>query len=100
MVAQVALNYGLFLRTVSRSTGCYDEADMRFLIDMAENTAREIYVNKFLLPNEFLMAPFDALDAVKQKRYCNAQINFINTRYQGIKPNWKFRESDKDSVAI
>ncbi len=48
--AQVALNYGLFCREIVFH-GPFDEQDRRFLADMAQNTAREIYVNKFLEPN-------------------------------------------------
>lgn len=99
MAAQVAINYGLFCEKITFD-GVYEEADIRFILDMTENTAREIYVNKFLFPNEFLLEPYNALEAVKQKRYCNAQVIFVNTKFPDTKPRWKFRESDKDSVAI
>ena len=45
--AQVALNYGLFCRKIVFH-GIFDGTDRRFLSDMAQNTAREIYVKKFL----------------------------------------------------
>jgi creatinine amidohydrolase/Fe(II)-dependent formamide hydrolase-like protein len=51
--AQVALNYGLFARRIV-FRGPFDRADRRFLAEMGENTAREIYVNKLLAPNPFL----------------------------------------------
>ncbi len=52
--AQVALNYGLFARQLVLH-GPLDAADRRLLAEMAENTAREIYVNKLLEPNPFLV---------------------------------------------
>ncbi|MCJ7681097.1 MAG: creatininase family protein, partial [Candidatus Aminicenantes bacterium] len=51
--AQVALNYGLFCREILFH-GVFDAHDRRFIQDMAANTAREIYVKKFLEPNPFL----------------------------------------------
>ena len=53
VAAQVALNYGLFCRSIV-FRGTYDDIDRQFLRNMAENTAREIYVNKILSPNPFL----------------------------------------------
>ena len=47
IAAQVALNYGLFCRSMVFH-GIFDDIDRRFIRDMAENTAREIYVKKFL----------------------------------------------------
>jgi creatinine amidohydrolase/Fe(II)-dependent formamide hydrolase-like protein/7-cyano-7-deazaguanine synthase in queuosine biosynthesis len=52
--AQVALNYGLFCKELVLR-GPLDGADRRLLAEMAENTAREIYVNKLLEPNPFLV---------------------------------------------
>ena len=61
MVAQVAMNYGLFCEDLVFD-GIYDNHDKRFIIDMIENTSREIFVNKFLFKNEFL-----------KPEYCNLQ---------------------------
>jgi len=73
LCAQVALNYGLFCeRIVFR--GAFDAHDLAFLQEFAENTAREIYVNKFLMPNPFLIGPAAALPAIKLKRYLRAAI--------------------------
>ena len=47
VAAQVALNYGLFCRKIVFH-GIYDDADRRFILDMMENTSREIYLKKFL----------------------------------------------------
>jgi hypothetical protein len=45
LAAQAALNYGLFAREIV-FRGPFDEADRGFLADMAEGTAREIYVSR------------------------------------------------------
>ena len=54
IAVQVAFNYGLFCRKMV-FYGSFDELDRRFIREMAENTAREIYVKKFLSPNPFLV---------------------------------------------
>ena len=53
MAAQVALNYGLFCDEIIFH-GIFDRPDRSFLKEMALNTAREIFVKKFLEPNPFL----------------------------------------------
>jgi creatinine amidohydrolase/Fe(II)-dependent formamide hydrolase-like protein len=73
MAAQVALNYGLFCRRLV-FRGPYDARDERFLRTFAENTAREIYVNKFLTPNEFLVGEARELRAERRERYLRAAI--------------------------
>lgn len=75
ILAQVALNYGLFCRELVLR-GPFDERDRRFLGDMARNTAREIYVNKFLQPNPFLTGPAAALPTVRQEDYLRAKLVF------------------------
>jgi len=75
VAAQVALNYGLFCNEIVFH-GAYDAADRRFLTDMAENTAREIYVKKFLEPNPFLVGPASKLPVVKRERYLHAKLVF------------------------
>ena len=65
IAAQVALNYGLFCRQLE-FRGPYDLVDRRFLAAMAENTAREIYVKKFLEPNPFLIG--DAAELQIERR--------------------------------
>ncbi|WP_339712315.1 hypothetical protein [uncultured Kriegella sp.] len=84
MVAQVALNYGLFFKTIIFD-GLFDAADKRFLLDMIENTSREITVNKFLVKNEFLKPPFDSLSPEKLARYTAADLNFINSRFGNLR---------------
>lgn len=75
MAAQVALNYGLFCESIVFH-GIYDEADRRFIREMAENTAREIYVKKFLEPNPFLTGEAASLPAVKKEHYLQSKLVF------------------------
>ncbi len=75
VTAQVALNYGLFAEEIV-FTGVFDETDQRFLRDMAENTATEITVKKFLEHNPFLRGAATNLPAIKRDEYCRARIRF------------------------
>jgi creatinine amidohydrolase/Fe(II)-dependent formamide hydrolase-like protein len=75
ITAQVALNYGLFCKELVFH-GAFDERDARFLTDMAQNTAREIYVKKFLQPNPFLTGPAAALHPKKQAENLRAKLVF------------------------
>ncbi len=75
MAAQVALNYGLFCREIVLP-GPLDAADRRWLAEAAENTAREIYVKKFLEPNPFLVGGARELPAVRRPRYLRAELQF------------------------
>ena len=99
MVAQVALNYGLFCREILFD-GLYEDTDRRFITDMMENTSREIYVNKFLMPNEFLVPPFNRLPPEKRKRYTAAKIRFENTKYQGLQLDWSHRDVERNRYVI
>jgi hypothetical protein len=73
--AQVALNYGLFCREIVFH-GPFDRNDQRFILEMAENTSREIYIKKFLEPNPFLLGKAARLPAIKAKSYLNSKIIF------------------------
>ncbi len=75
IAAQVAINYGLFCDTLVFH-GLYDVNDRRFIRDMTENTAREIYVKKFLEPNPFLVGDAVALKPHKQQNYLQARLEF------------------------
>ena len=75
ILAQVALNYGLFCREMVFH-GLFDEKDRRFLADSARNTAREIYVNKFLKPNPFLTGAAAELPTERQDDYLRAKLVF------------------------
>jgi creatinine amidohydrolase/Fe(II)-dependent formamide hydrolase-like protein len=73
--AQVALNYGLFCDEIVFH-GIFDTHDQRFIREMARNTAREIFVKKFLEPNPFLRASFTGLPSVKRETYLQARLLF------------------------
>ncbi len=99
MAVQVAMNYGLFCERLVFD-GIFDESDQRFIRDMTENTSREIYVNKLLMPNEFLEPEFTHLQALKQKRYTVANLLFINTEYTQLTGDWHWTETDREQFAI
>ncbi len=73
--AQVALNYGLFCRRIVLH-GLLDAQDRRFLNNALHNTAREIYVNKLLRPNPFILPPLAELPVVKRRNYAQAELAF------------------------
>ena len=75
ITAQVALNYGLFAPEIVFH-GAFDERDRRFLNDMAANTAREIYVKKFLQPNPFLVGAAAQLPVDRSGEYLQARLTF------------------------
>jgi creatinine amidohydrolase/Fe(II)-dependent formamide hydrolase-like protein len=93
IAAQVALNYGLFCREI-RFNGLYDATDRAFLEEMARNTAREIYVKKFLQPNPFLRGPAASLAAEKRDDYLLARLNFPSEPASGSEPGeWSVERS-------
>ena len=75
VAAQVALNYGLFCREIV-FRGPFDRHDRKLLIEMAANTAREIYVKKFLEPNPFLVGKASSLSPEKRDNYLVAELVF------------------------
>lgn len=75
IAAQVALNYGLFCGEIVLK-GLFDKTDRQFLREMAENTAREIFVKKFLEPNPFLTEDAAGLPAVNPKAFLGARLIF------------------------
>lgn len=98
IAAQVALNYGLFCRTLVFN-GNYDRLDRKFIRAMAENTAREIYVKKFLEPNPFLVGKFASAAAVKKPKYLQAQIVFARSTDKAP-ASWRFWETHKERHCI
>lgn len=94
IAAQVAINYGLFCRSIVFH-GTFDEIDRGFIRDMAENTAREIYVKKFLEHNPFLEAEVRNLPALKAKKYLRASLKFSAASKVRTKPQWKLWSTDK-----
>jgi hypothetical protein len=99
IAAQVALNYGLFCRTIV-FRGMYDESDQRFIREMAENTAREIYVKKFLEPNPFLIGEVKNLPVLKKERYSNAELVFLNKSTEISKRDRKPWQTNPNRHAI
>jgi hypothetical protein len=81
MLSQVALNYGLFFETIEFD-GLYDKTDKQFIIQMMENTSREILTNKLLVQNIFIKPPYQNLKVGKRKKYTQANISFHSSRYQ------------------
>jgi len=75
IAAQVAVNYGLFCSEIEFA-GPYSSHDRRFLREMARNTAREIFVNKFLMPNPFLTTNVSGLPAEKPDEWLRSELIF------------------------
>ncbi|WP_163325379.1 hypothetical protein [Draconibacterium mangrovi] len=99
MLAQVALNYGLFCETIEFD-GLYDKTDQQFILDMMENTSREILTNKLRIKNEFLKPAYNNLQPEKRERYTQAKINFINSQYNNLKADANVVQVDMDKYAI
>ncbi|MBM3321803.1 MAG: creatininase family protein [Candidatus Eisenbacteria bacterium] len=96
--AQVALNYGLFCREIV-FRGAFDETDRRFLAEMAENTAREIYVKKFLEPNPFLVGAGLGIPALPRENYLRASLLFPDAEPAG-KISWRIDSADRNRCAV
>ncbi|MGD9174840.1 MAG: creatininase family protein [Desulfobacterales bacterium] len=99
IAAQVALNYGLFCRSIVFH-GTFDKIDRRFIQDMAENTAREIYVKKFIEPNPFLTGAVRQLKAVKMQRYLRARLEFPESTAFRPKAKWQLWPADRHRHCI
>lgn len=99
ILAQVALNYGLFSEVIEFD-GLFDKTDRRFITDMMENTSREILTNKLLIRNEFLKPPYDGLKPEKRDRYTQAQLVFTNTLFPSLTLTREKEESDLNKYAI
>ncbi len=99
IAAQVALNYGLFCRNIVFH-GTFDELDRRFIQDMAENTAREIYVKKFIEPNPFLTGAITQIPAKKMQKYLRAKLEFPETPALEPKTKWQLWSADRHRHCI
>jgi creatinine amidohydrolase/Fe(II)-dependent formamide hydrolase-like protein len=99
IAAQLAFNYGLFCGALVFH-GTFDELDRRFIREMAENTAREIYVKKFLEPNPFLSGPYARLPVVKKQKYLRAALKFPETSALKSKPKWQLWPSVKNRHCV
>jgi len=99
LAAQIALNYGLFCREIAFH-GTFDALDRRFLRGMAENTAREIYVNKFLAPNPFLEGPAARLPSMPRSKYLLARLVFPGRRGAARDAAWQPWTTDPQRYAV
>lgn len=99
MLAQAALNYGLFFNSIEFD-GLYDKNDQQFIKDNMENTSREILTNKLLIKNEFIKPPFDSIAPVKRESYTQAKLIFSNTRFGGHSLDHEKLEPDMNKYAI
>jgi len=99
IAAQLALNYGLFCRSIVFH-GRYDDIDRRFLRDMAENTAREIFVKKFLEPNPFLVDEAANLAPDKRSKYLQAEFVFAPDKSHKSRLQWKLWATDKNRHCV
>ncbi len=96
---QIALNYGLFCRKMVFN-GIYDGQDRRFIRDMAENTAREIYVNKLLQSNRFIHSTFLPVPVLKLKNYCLADFEFAGQGDDDLRSSWQLWENSSSRHAV
>jgi creatinine amidohydrolase/Fe(II)-dependent formamide hydrolase-like protein len=97
IAAQVAINYGLFCdRIVFHDY--LDKADTRFIEDMMVNTAREIYVMKFILPNPFLLGEVSSLPYVKKDNYLQAILDFPSRTEEKTKSSLWTGDKSKHAV--
>ncbi len=99
IAAQVAINYGLFCDAIVFH-GLYDDIDRRLIRNMAENTAREIYVKKFLEPNLFLVGPAAGLVPEKRQKYLWAELQFPEALRNKTKSAWQLWSTHKDKHCI
>jgi creatinine amidohydrolase/Fe(II)-dependent formamide hydrolase-like protein len=99
IAVQIALNYGLFCRSLVFH-GMFDNLDRKFIKEMAENTAREIYVKKFLEPNPFLVGEAAHLPVVRKSEYLRSKIEF--SQISSIKPQnkWQLWSTNNNSHCI
>lgn len=99
MVAQVALNYGLFCEEIIFE-GIYEATDKQFLQKMMENTSREIITNKLLIDNEFLLPDFSRPDIEKKETYTQAALRFVPMEEKDSLKNQAYPIPDRHKFAI
>lgn len=99
IAAQVAINYGLFCHKIIFH-GLYDKNDRDFIKKAAENTAREIYVKKFLEPNPFIIGPAAEISLVKKNNYLEAELEFKKNDWETAAEHKKVREINEKKCAV
>jgi creatinine amidohydrolase/Fe(II)-dependent formamide hydrolase-like protein len=97
--AQLALNYGLFCTRIVFE-GDLDAADAKFISDVVENTAREIYVKKFLEPNAYLLGRAARVPVARLARYSRAELAFPRRETVPNRIAWSPQESREERIAI
>jgi hypothetical protein len=98
IAVQVAINYGLFCKKIIFH-GIFDKNDRKFIKNMMENTAREIYVKKFLEPNTFLTAEYKNIPILKLDSYLQAELIFRNKPGDTVLPDIEW-ETDRNAYAV
>ncbi|MGB5654863.1 MAG: hypothetical protein WBM56_13630 [Robiginitalea sp.] len=99
MLAQVALNYGLFCKNLILE-GVFDATDRSFLRNMLENTSREILTNKLLIDNPFLKSSFRNLEIEPKKSYTQAKLIFEASKEPVPKSETNYPAPDYSHYAI
>ena len=99
ILSQVAINYGLFCKKIVFN-GLFDDTDKSVIKEWMENTAREIYVKKFLEPNPFLIGDAKKLEPVKLKKYSSAELEFISSDQGPINTGWEFWNTEKSKHCV
>ena len=99
ILSQVAINYGLFCKKIVFN-GLFDDTDKSVIKEWMENTAREIYVKKFLEPNPFLIGDTKKLEPVKLKKYSSAELEFISSDQGPINTAWEFWNTEKSKHCV
>ena len=99
IAAQVALNYGLICKKIIFN-GLYDSTDQRLIKDMMENTAREIYVKKFLEHNPFITGSAAELPAIKMKSYLQSDLIFSSTDEEPVNTKWEYWGTSSEKICI
>jgi len=97
IAAQVAINYGLFCEKIVFHDRLGKE-DIRFIEDMMVNTAREIYVMKFLRPNPFLLGEASSFPFVKKDNYLQANLEFPSRTEERTKLSYWGGDKSKHAV--
>jgi hypothetical protein len=100
IAAQVGLNYGLFCKEIVFH-GFFDRCDQHFIREMAEKTAQEIYVIKFLKHNPFILGDAAHLPATKQDSYLRGKIIFKDEKSHSKDESSDYKwNSDQTKYAV
>lgn len=90
MVAQVAVNYGLFCEEIV-FRGAFEPIDREFLAEMAAVCARDIYARKLLRPKPFFTSWVEQIPTVVLPSYLLARLTFPDAPAPAASP-WRTDE--------